>query len=261
MIESLRPAGSGDAIETDLCIIGAGAAGIALAREFAGRGHPRAGGRGRRPAGRRREPGPLSRRVGGPARLRSRLDADALLRRLDQLLGGLLRAALVARSRGAPLGPAQRLADRNRGAGAALSARPGAARPGPLRLYHRGLRGRRRPHAPIRVRQAREPDLAAEPALALRPEVPRRARGCEERPDPAERQRRRAAERSRRDAGDRPPAGRSGRHPRPGSRARLRARHGRHRERAPAAALARQRAAGARATATTWSAASSWNTR
>jgi choline dehydrogenase-like flavoprotein len=37
MIESLRPPASGEAIEADLCIIGAGAAGIALAREFAGR--------------------------------------------------------------------------------------------------------------------------------------------------------------------------------------------------------------------------------
>jgi choline dehydrogenase-like flavoprotein len=37
MIEDLRPAGPGDAIETDLCIIGAGAAGITLAREFSGR--------------------------------------------------------------------------------------------------------------------------------------------------------------------------------------------------------------------------------
>jgi choline dehydrogenase-like flavoprotein len=37
MIESLKSSGTRGAIETDLCIIGAGAAGIALAREFIGR--------------------------------------------------------------------------------------------------------------------------------------------------------------------------------------------------------------------------------
>ena len=187
MLLDAREIPGGTTLAADVCVIGAGAAGITLAPRPRGVGAFGAAARERRLRLRRPDPGPLPRQDRRPPhrsddRHGTRLAAPALLRRHDQPLVGVLPAVPRARLRGAQLRAAFGVADRARRPRSVLrgGARRGGARP--VRLLPRVL-ARPGTHRPTALRGPAHAalDRAAHTATAVRARVPRRDRQLDRR--------------------------------------------------------------------------------
>ena len=240
----------------DVCVIGAGPAGITIARPWPPRRQRRADG-GRRPRAHRREPGRLRGDQPRPRLLRPRHRAAALLRRHLQPLGRLAPRArrlrlppeALRRSRGWPI---SRLDLDPYRADADANPRP------PLR--HRGARPAVRARRPTTSAAsssagARRPASARSTAPRSRPPTASASSSTPTSSTCASTTRSSTVDRRASSAPTTPPTPASRSRPAPTPL------HRRHRERAAAAQLHRARSPRASATAPTWSAAASATTR
>ncbi len=188
-LRDARELEDGAVIERDLCVVGAGAAGITIALAFAGANVRlcllESGGL-------EYEQAIQDLYRGENVGLRS-FDLDACgyaSSEAPQPLGGPLSAARRDLLRGPCLGAAQRLADCAHRSRALLFAGPGTLQLGPLEYDGRAWLGRRGP-GPVRPRGVPQPGLAIQPADQVRRDLPRRARGRGQRRRGAARERHR----------------------------------------------------------------------